>query len=331
MSVYAPAADYLWELVRSYDIDPRPVFEQAGVDPALRFDQNARLSRPQMNALHEAAFEATGDEAIGLRVVEAFHPSHMGALGYAWLASATPRGAWLKMQRHSRLEAETFVLSLDEQGDEVHVRYRWEGDWTPIPSQIYMVMALLVHLHRRVAGPDANPLRVAFSTPEPSDRSVFEAHFECPLEFNAPHELLVLPLEVMDQPSPRAHPELEQATEEMIIRYLAFRDKSDILSQVRSALFECLPEGNVTSTRIASQLNMTDRTLRRRLDEQGLSFRQVLTDVRRQLAMRYIDDPSLSLTEISYLLGFSEPSSFTRAFRGWTGHSPSAARSAPGS
>ena len=69
MSVYAPAADYLWELVQSFGQDPQPVFEAAGVDPELRFDASARLSRPQMNALHRAAYEATGDVGLGLRVV----------------------------------------------------------------------------------------------------------------------------------------------------------------------------------------------------------------------------------------------------------------------
>ncbi len=326
MSVYAPAADYLWELVRSYDIDPRPVFEAAGVDPQLRFDGNARLSRPQMNALHAAAYAATGDEAIGLRVVNTFHPSHMGALGYAWLASRTPRDAWLKMQRHSKIESDTFRLTFTELGGEVHVGYFWDGDWEPIPTQVYTVMALLVHLHRRIAGPDADPLRVDFSTEAPADLGPFEAHFRCELRFGRSQELLVLPAGVMDRPTPRGHPELEQATEEMVVRYLAFRDKEDILSQVRAALFECLPEGNVSAERIAEQLHLSTRTLRRRLDEEGLSFRELLADVRRALALRYIQDENLSLTEISYLLGFSEPSSFTRAFRGWTGHTPTAAR-----
>jgi AraC-like DNA-binding protein len=326
MSVYAPAADYIWELVRSYDIDPKPVFEAAGVDPALRFDQHARLSRPQMNALHVAAFEATGDEAIGLRVVTAFHPSHMGALGYAWLASQTPRDAWRKMRRHSRLESDTFRLTKTTRDGEVHLHYFWEGDWTPIPSQVYMVMALLVHLHRCIAGPEENPVRVAFSTAEPADLAPFQAHFRCPMAFDQPSELLVLPEAVMDRPSPRAHPELEQATEEMVVRYLALRDRNDILSQVRAALYECLPEGEVSAERIAEQLHMSARTLRRKLDDQQTSFRALLNEVRRSLALRYIKDRSLSLTEISYLLGFSEPSSFSRAFRGWTGEAPSRAR-----
>lgn len=326
MSVYAPAADYLWELVRSFDQDPRPVFEAAGVDPEIRFDAGARLSRPQMNALHQAAFEATGDVALGLRVASTYHPSHMGALGYAWIASRTPRDAWTKMHRYSKVESDTFRLALSEPNPEFHANYFWDGDWTPIDSQIYTVMALLVHLHRRVAGPEANPLRVEFSTEAPVDLSPFESHFQCELRFGQPQDLLVLPSDALDRPSPRAHPELELATEEMVARYLAARDRADILSQVRAALFECLSEGNVSAGRIAEQLHMTDRTLRRRLDDQGVSFRDLLSGVRRDLARRYLADDQLSLTEISYLLGFSEPSSFTRAYRGWTGKSPSEAR-----
>ncbi len=329
MSIYAPAADLIWELVRSYDLDPTPVFEQAGVDPRLRFDQNARLARDQVNALHAAAFAATGDEAIGLRVVSAFHPSHMGALGYAWLASRTLRDAWRKVQRYSQVDIDSLRITLAEHAGEFHVSFFWDADWEAIPPQITLVMALLTHLNRRILGHDLAPLRVEFSIPEPREMAPFEAFFGCDLQFGRPQQLLVLPVSILDRPVPRALPELELATEEMVNRYLALRDKEDILSQVRCALFECLPEGGVSAERIAGQLHMSTRTLRRRLDEEGLSFRELLTDVRRALALRYLQDESLSLTEISYLLGFSEPSSFTRAFRGWTGQSPSKARQAP--
>jgi len=326
MSVYAPAADYIWELLRESGTDPAPAFERAGIDPKLRFDVNARLTRPQMNALHQSAFEATGDVAFGIRTVTAFHPSHMGALGYAWLASRTPRDAWTKMHRYSRVEADTFRLTLAEKAPEFHVGYFWDGDWKPIDSQIYAVMALLVHLNRRVSDEGMNPLRIEFTTEAPPDLAPFEAHFRCELKFGQRQQLLVLPSECLDAPTPRAHAELEQATEEMVNRYLSIREKSDIVSQVRSALFECLPEGNVSAERIAAQLCVSSRTLQRRLDDVGMSFRGLLNDVRRDMAHRYLQDRALSLTEISYLLGFSEPSSFTRAFRNWTGSSPSQAR-----
>lgn len=326
MSVYAPAADYIWELVRESGHEPGPVFKDAGVDPELRFDSNARLSRTQMNALHIAAQKATGDVALGLRSVAAFHPSHMGALGYAWLASRTPRDAWRKMHRYSKVESDTFRLTLAEHSPEFHIAYFWDGDWTPIESQIYSVMALLVHLNRRVTGDEADPIRVEFSTPAPQDLEPFKQHFRCELRFEQPQELLILNSKRLDEPSPRALAELEQATEQMVARYLAIRDKADILNQVRAAIFECLPEGSVNAERIASQLHMSSRTLQRRLDEEGMSFRSVLNDVRQSLALRYVQDKTLSLTEISYLLGFSEPSSFTRAFRGWTGSTPSQAR-----
>jgi AraC-like DNA-binding protein len=250
----------------------------------------------------------------------------MGALGYAWLASRTPRDAWRKMHRYSKVESDTFRLTLAEHSPEFHIAYFWDGDWTPIESQIYSVMALLVHLNRRVTGDEADPIRVDFSTPAPQDLELFKQHFRCELRFEQPQELLILNSKGLDEPSPRALAELEQATEQMVARYLAIRDKADILNQVRAAIFECLPEGSVNAERIAIQLHMSSRTLQRRLDEEGMSFRSVLNDVRQSLALRYVQDKTLSLTEISYLLGFSEPSSFTRAFRGWTGSKPSQAR-----
>ncbi len=84
----------------------------------------------------------------------------------------------------------------------------------------------------------------------------------------------------------------------------------------------------MTAERIAEQLHLSVRTLRRRLEEEGWSFRGLLSDVRQRLALHYVQDRTLSLTEISYRLGFTQPSSFTRAFRGWTGQSPTEARAA---
>ncbi len=326
MSVYAPAADYLWELIAFHDIDPRPVFEQVGLDPELRFQRDARVPRRVANELVDAAVAATGDPALGLRVVEVFHPSHMGALGFGLLASSTVRGALDKIQRHSRLVSDTFRLSLEERGGEARLRWWWEGDWDASPAQVYGNGALLTHLARMIGGESLDPEGVNFAAPEPPDRAPFEALFRCPMAFNAGHSELVFSVAELDRPVPRANPDLEHATEELIMRYLAHRDRTDAAGQVRSVLMEMLGNEAVDADIVAQRLNLSPRTLRRRLDEAGWTFRNLLADVRRQLALLYIQDHTLTLTQISYMLGFSEQSSFTRAFKGWTGESPTAAR-----
>ncbi len=111
-------------------------------------------------------------------------------------------------------------------------------------------------------------------------------------------------------------------------RRLAALDVEHTPNRVRAEIMEQLPNGNLSDESVAEALHMTSRTLHRRLKEHDTSFRDVLGEVRRELAEQYIADPTLTLTEITFLLGFAEASSFSRAFRRWTGQSPSAAREA---
>jgi AraC-like DNA-binding protein len=105
-------------------------------------------------------------------------------------------------------------------------------------------------------------------------------------------------------------------------------EEDDFIARVKAAIANELPSGQPNDKDIAKMFCMSSRTLQRRLSAEGTNFSQMLDAVRRYLAEQYVTDPSLSLTEISFLLGFSRLSSFSRAFRRWTGQSPSAAREA---
>ena len=107
-----------------------------------------------------------------------------------------------------------------------------------------------------------------------------------------------------------------------MIDYLARLDKNDVVQRVRAAIIDQLPSGKVTDATIASTLNRTDRTLQRQLKKEGTTFKTLLNEIRNELAQNYICDSQLSLTEISFMLGFSELSSFSRAFKRWAGESP---------
>jgi AraC-like DNA-binding protein len=111
--------------------------------------------------------------------------------------------------------------------------------------------------------------------------------------------------------------------EKQIIDYLAKLNKDDIVGQTKSIIFDQLPFGQVAIDQIAERLFLSERTLRRRLKEAGTSFKEILAETRRELGERYIQDSSLSLTEIAYMLGFSDSSSLSRAYKSWTGKSPS--------
>jgi AraC-like DNA-binding protein len=141
--------------------------------------------------------------------------------------------------------------------------------------------------------------------------------------FGAPTDTLVFRLEDMQRPLPTANHQLARANEQVIDDYLKRLDLTDVAGRVRARLLETLSSGEVDEERMAQFLNLSRRTLQRRLAEEDTSFKEVVDETRRDVALRYVGNPQVPIKEVSYLLGFSEPSNFTRAFRRWTGKSPS--------
>ncbi len=133
---------------------------------------------------------------------------------------------------------------------------------------------------------------------------------------------LILPLEAIDKPLPTSNKQMASMHDQVVADALARLEEDDIVTRVKAFVIEQLPSGGISEEAAAAAANISTRTLQRRLRENGQSFGQLTESVRQELAMKYILNPGISLGEISYLLGFSEPSSFSRAFRRWTGETP---------
>ena len=131
----------------------------------------------------------------------------------------------------------------------------------------------------------------------------------------------------MNDPLPRHNPALAQASEEVAREYLANMDKKDVVAQARVAIVEQLPDGEPNRKEISSGLAMSERTLARRLSDRDYTFSTLVDEVRDQLAREYLRQPRFSVTDVAFLLGFSDQSNFARAFKRWTDESPTEFRS----
>jgi len=326
MSLFAPVLGALWRQLEGYGIDPEPLFRQEGIDPEALFDAGARVSLRQSQHLYHLAAVASGDPQFGLRSVEYFRPAHLGALGFAWLASSSLRTALQRLSRYARVIQEKLTIDLDEDAEFFHVRIDPHQLAEDEVIREDMQLAALLGFCRVIAGANLDPARVCFTQPKPRNTGRHYALFRCPLEFDCAARKLVLRVGDVDKRLTGANDELARLNEHIVVKYLAHSAKADIVNRVKAAIIENLASGTVTETTIAEALHMTPRNLHRQLSKEGSSFKRLLTEVRRELAEQYIHDRSKSLTEISYLLGFSEISSFSRAFKGWTGQAPSEAR-----
>jgi AraC-like DNA-binding protein len=187
-------------------------------------------------------------------------------------------------------------------------------------------ISLFVRFCRSLGGREFAPIRVSLSRPRPAKAETFEAVFRCPLEFGAPADEIHLPRAAMDTPLETANADLARHNEEILERQLAQQDNS-IKNRARALLTGQLPQGEPSAELLAKSLNLSLRSLQRKLAAEGTSYEDLLSDTRCALALGYIRDPHYSISEVAYLLGFSDTSSFTRAFRRWTGQTPSAYRS----
>jgi AraC-like DNA-binding protein len=310
----------------AHGIDGDALFRRAGLDPAQLHDPNARYPVAAVQRLWALATAAVGDPGFGLEVAQAWHPTTFHALGYAALASSSLRDALERSARYSRVVTTGASLHLGQEGDVVMAELIGSrvGPDT-VPASIDAGIASIVILCREGRGEPIDPLRVKFARAASTWADRLEVFFRCPVEFGAPRNCALFRAADLDQPLRTANPVLLRVNEQVVVDYMGRLQGSDVAVRVHARLLQLLPSGRVSEAEVARALNLSVRTMQRKLGEQGMTFRALVDDTRRQLADQYLKDSMLSVSEIAYLLGFAEVSSFSRAFKRWTGKAPRAA------
>ena len=319
----------IWKALESCDCDPEPLFEKAGVDVQKLGDANTRISVPAMQRLWGLAVEVTGDPCFGLKVHRFWHPTTMHALGYSWLASHTLREALERTARYIRIVSSAAEARLETLSD--HYRFVLVPAGSapqPLGASIDAGLAVILDMCRTSYGNELNPLRVEMHREVPSCAAQFDDFFKAPIDYAAAENAFVFDKVQLEEALPTANAELARANDKIVTEYLAHLDRSNVAMQVKALLIEHLPSGGASEEAVARALHKSLRSLQRRLKEQGTSYKQLLEETRRELAGQYIANSQYSISEITYLLGFSETSNFSRAFKRWTGKSPSAYREA---
>ena len=326
MSFFAPIVANLWETIESYGVNPRPFFEAEGVNITLPLNPSERIPVDKIIRIVRAATEGVDDKLFGLRVGQNIHPSHLGALGFAWLASSSLNEGFDRLQRYIRLLNPAIKLLINADSDTVKITYVLDIELENQSIRADSQLAALVSMSRMIAGKAFNPTSIEFVYEQPDDTSEYFAFFKCPIVYGASGNSIFVAKSDWERILPTGNVQLAKINDQVVIKRLAALDKEDIVSRVKAAIINALPSGEISDDLIAAELNMTTRTMRRRLQDEQRTFRGVLTGIRQEIAEQYIQDKSITLTEVSYLLGFSETSSFSRAFKSWTGKAPSEAR-----
>jgi len=312
-----------WRLLELHGLDARAIFRRHGVSALDIRDPNARIPSEKWDHIMREAASRIADPAFGLRAVRCWHPSNLGVLGHAWLTCSTLRSGLERIARHGRLLGEKVSLRVSDAPGGLKLTVD-SGRADPIvgPIMVDLTMAMLIDLCRINSGASLRPLQVQLKRSAPDGERAHAAFYGCPVRFSAPDDSFTLSATDADEPLPTSNRQLAATMDRLIAEQIAHLDKSNVVARCKASLLEQLSSGELSEVEMAQHLHMSRRTLQRKLAEAETTYQKLIDDTRRDLAVRYIEDPRHSITDITFMLGFSQQSAFTRAFKRWTGVPP---------
>jgi AraC-like DNA-binding protein len=307
--------------LESCGVDSARIFCAAGVPTELSNDPLSRLPISTLTRLYRICVDVTNNPYFGLIVARHVHISNLHALGYALAASSTLLDFCRRLERYFRLVSQSAKVSVSEAEDKVLLRFEYLADISAETEDAFL--SFLVLTMRLLYKRGFNPVRVEFHRPMPREGAgPYELLMRAPVSFSQKDGLLVFEQSDLLQPLAGSSPELAQVNDNIAVSYLARLDRNDVIAGVTQKIIEFLPTGDCNRDKVASALGLSPSALQSKLSQRGTTFQQLLEDTRKDLASSYLKQAARSVTEVTFLLGFSDTSNFTRAFKRWTGVSP---------
>ena len=310
--------------------DAGPILAKAGVTPQQARDPAIRLEvRTQIRLLELAASELQ-DEWLGFHLARNFDLREIGLLYYVIASSECLEEALRNAERYSRIMNEGVRLRFGLQDRTATIALDYvDVDRHADRHQIEFWLVTLVRICRRVTDSRLAPSQLKMRHSRNGPPAEFRAFFGCDVEFGADSDAVSFPAPLASLPvvgrDEYLNELLRRYAEEALER--SPRARSTVRSKVEDILPGLLPHGRAVASEVAPRLGMSSRSLSRKLGEEGTSFAEILDQFRAALAKRYLNDETLPVSEIAWLLGYREVSSLTHAFKRWTGTTPRQFRS----
>jgi AraC-like DNA-binding protein len=319
VTVILPLLEYL----ENEGFDLKTILDRVGIPQSALQDATTRFPKRKFQALWQAASEATGDPAIALRVSTMVKPNTLGIIGYLASASESRRNAFELVKGLTPLLWEDVGCDLESGGEVAFIRCRTGSSPQASHFTTEYAIGLTVTMSRVLGAGHSDPLEARFSYSAPAYADEYERILRLPIRFDAGEDGVLFPISMMDSLNPSADAALRQLLEGYAADQLAKIPTSARFSQrIRACILSMLPLGSLSADTVAAQFSMSSRTLRRHLQQEATSYQGILDDVRAELACHYLTKEKRGIDEVAFLLGFSDPSAFTKAFRRWTRQTP---------
>ena len=320
-TMLATAGRILYQLLQRNGLDADALYIECGLDPLKLDESRARYPLERSRALWLLAHERIKDPCWGLAAGEVWRPTDFHALGCAFLASRTLESALIRMERYYRIVIQDVALQVTADQDRYSITYAPPSPEADIPPLQDTRWSVILRMCREAYGPDL-PLREVQLT-HPWQACGYEQYFGCPVRYESDRSGLTFPVEAMRRPLRTMNQEMARASDRILSDFDRCLADTSITGRVRRAVLDALPSGKPSATSVARGLALSPRTLQRKLQEEGTTFQEVSDAVRKDLAQQYVQSGEYDLGTVTYLTGFATLSAFSRAYKIWTGRTPS--------
>ncbi|HEY1267229.1 MAG TPA: AraC family transcriptional regulator [Candidatus Binatia bacterium] len=317
------AATGLIDALAAAHVDADELLRSVGLNREALKDPDGFIPCAAFAALLEECARATKNDCFGLHFAERFDPKSLGAYVYVALNSPTFAAAADNMERYIHLHNQAVQTYRTVEGNRVYLRHVLpDFGLDSVRQHSEYSLTLARNLLQLMAGSTWHPLEVQFMH-EARDSSEHTRVFGCPVLFACETNALVIGREFLERQVPAADPHLIPTLKRYLDQVLQAMPREDeFLCSVRKAVAESMRDGGCKLAAVAKRLAISPRSLQRRLEEYGIDFNALLGETRLRFAVEYLKNPSNTLTEVAFLLGYSEVSAFNRAFKRWTGTTP---------
>lgn len=313
----------IWRWIDLHGLNANELFAAQEIAERDLQPQRDRIAIDRLERVLASALSLIDDDCCGLRASRCWHPSDLGALGYAWLASSSIRTAVQRLVRYSKTVGEKAELAAagSPQGFKVILDQK-RRDPRVHEFMTDFIMSLIIDMCRFNAGASLRPVEVRLRRKPPDCAKRYTHFYGCAVHFSSEADEFTLTIDDADRPLPTSNKQLASLHDQVLIQQLAHLQREDISTRCKAIVLDNLTSGTISVERVAQELHMSPRTLMRRLESQGTNLKSLVDEIRSELASRYLADPKNSITEVAFLLGFSHPSSLSRASNRWFGMSP---------
>lgn len=316
-------------VLRQQGQDVVAICQQVGLDQRLVQDVNARVSVETVQDLWNASIAATQDPDLALHVAETINPTSMGTIAYVMMNAANLQESLQKLCKYQDIVCGAIQTSLEVQREEAFVKLQVVSPVLQNPrNALDSELVIYKNAFAALVGQPVLFKQVLFTYPKPESIQEHARLFAgAELVFGAEHSGLIFDSNYLKLPVVTANPELNQLFEKYAAEYLQrLHQPKTVRERVQREIAQQLKGEEPSIHAVARNLAMSVRSLQARLQEEGATYQSLLDEVRKEIAVKHLQDNQQTISDIAYLLGFAEPSVFSRSFKKWTGVPPAVYR-----